>query len=153
MPVGYGFRKTARATVTLDLFVKPIPNSIVGKGEDGSTGHMLVNGVDFVKVSVNGEPLHRYFESIKDRYKIAQILSLTDSYNCIKNICVNVRGGGKSGQAGAIALGLARALGLTSPQWYKELNAEGLLKRDARIVERKKPGQEKARKKFTWVKR
>ena len=126
---------------------------ITKKVDDEKPSQILINGVDFVKVSVNGEPVHRYFESIKDRYKIAQILSLTDSFNCIKSICTSVRGGGKSGQAGAIALGLARAMGLTSPQWYKELDTEGLLKRDVRIVERKKPGQEKARKKFTWVKR
>ena len=57
------------------------------------------------------------------------------------------------GQSGAIALGLAKALAIYNPDLRECLDASGCLRRDPRRVERKKPGQEKARKKFTWVKR
>jgi small subunit ribosomal protein S9 len=69
------------------------------------------------------------------------------------NVRTIVQGGGVSGQAGAISLGLARALQAFDPTHRTALKAAGLLTRDARIVERKKPGQKKARKKFQWVKR
>lgn len=57
------------------------------------------------------------------------------------------------GQSGAITLGLAKALAIYNPSLKESLDAAGCLRRDPRSVERKKPGQEKARKKFTWVKR
>jgi small subunit ribosomal protein S9 len=57
------------------------------------------------------------------------------------------------GQSGAIKLGLAKALAVYNAEWRVVLDETGLLRRDTRRVERKKPGQEKARKKFTWVKR
>jgi small subunit ribosomal protein S9 len=57
------------------------------------------------------------------------------------------------GQAGAVKLGTAKALALMKPDLEPVLKAAGQLDRDSRRVERKKPGQEKARKKFTWVKR
>lgn len=57
------------------------------------------------------------------------------------------------GQSGAITLGLAKALAVYNPELKETLDAAGCLRRDPRRVERKKPGQEKARKKFTWVKR
>jgi small subunit ribosomal protein S9 len=62
-------------------------------------------------------------------------------------------GGGHTGQAGAIRLGIARALQAYDPKHRPVLKAAGLLMRDSRVVERKKPGQKKARKKFQWVKR
>lgn len=57
------------------------------------------------------------------------------------------------GQSGAVTLGLAKALAVYNPELKEALDAAGCLRRDPRRVERKKPGQEKARKKFTWVKR
>ena len=66
---------------------------------------------------------------------------------------VIVHGGGVSGQAGAVSLGLAKALQAHTPEYRPILKSAGLLTRDARKVERKKPGQKKARKKFQWVKR
>ena len=69
------------------------------------------------------------------------------------DISVNVKGGGLSGQAGAIRLGISRALVLVDPENRPALKANGLLTRDSRKVERKKPGQPGARKKFQFSKR
>ena len=69
------------------------------------------------------------------------------------DISVNVKGGGLSGQAGAIRLGISRALVLVDPENKPALKANGLLTRDSRKVERKKPGQPGARKKFQFSKR
>ena len=69
------------------------------------------------------------------------------------DINVNVNGGGLSGQAGAIRLGISRALLNVNPDYRPVLKADGLLTRDSRKVERKKPGQPGARKKFQFSKR
>ena len=69
------------------------------------------------------------------------------------DISVNVKGGGLSGQAGAIRLGISRALVLVDPENRPALKSNGLLTRDSRKVERKKPGQPGARKKFQFSKR
>jgi len=69
------------------------------------------------------------------------------------DVTVNVRGGGITGQAGAIRLGIARALVELNPEFRPALKAEGMLRRDPRIVERKKYGQPKARKRFQFSKR
>ena len=69
------------------------------------------------------------------------------------DVKVNVNGGGNTGQADAIKLAIARALCELDLENRPALKAEGLLTRDPRKVERKKPGQKKARKKFQWVKR
>ena len=69
------------------------------------------------------------------------------------DVKVNVNGGGNTGQADAIKLAIARALCKLDEENRPALKVEGLLTRDSRVVERKKPGQKKARKKFQWVKR
>ena len=69
------------------------------------------------------------------------------------DVKVNVNGGGNTGQADAIKLAIARALCKLDEENRSALKVEGLLTRDSRVVERKKPGQKKARKKFQWVKR
>ena len=69
------------------------------------------------------------------------------------DVKVNVNGGGNTGQADAIKLAISRALCEMDSENRTALKAEGLLTRDPRVVERKKPGQKKARKKFQWVKR
>ena len=69
------------------------------------------------------------------------------------DVKVNVNGGGNTGQADAIRLAISRALCELDAENRPALKAEGLLTRDPRVVERKKPGQKKARKKFQWVKR
>jgi small subunit ribosomal protein S9 len=77
------------------------------------------------------------------------LVGLTDKVD----IKVNVRGGGLSGQAGAIRHGVARALVKYDEELKSELKKNGFLTRDPRMVERKKPGQPKARKKFQFSKR
>ena len=77
------------------------------------------------------------------------LLELEGKYD----VKVNVNGGGNTGQADAIKLAISRALCELDIENRKTLKAEGLLTRDPRVVERKKPGQKKARKKFQWVKR
>ena len=69
------------------------------------------------------------------------------------DVWCTVKGGGISGQAGSVRLGIARALERYSPELRPSLSAAAMLTRDPRRVERKKPGQKKARKKFQWVKR
>lgn len=77
---------------------------------------------------------------------------VTKTQDVAKVYCT-VKGGGKSGQAGAIRHALSRALVASSQGFRPYLKAEGMLTRDSRMVERKKPGQAKARKKYQWVKR
>ena len=77
------------------------------------------------------------------------LLELEGKYD----VKVNVNGAGNTGQADAIKLAISRALCELDIENRKTLKAEGLLTRDPRVVERKKPGQKKARKKFQWVKR
>ena len=78
-----------------------------------------------------------------------EILGIEGKYD----INVKVNGGGLSGQAGAIRLGISRGIELVNPEYRKLLKENGLLTRDSREVERKKPGQPGARKKFQFSKR
>jgi small subunit ribosomal protein S9 len=86
------------------------------------------------------------------RYKVLQPFALTgntDKYD----VKVNVEGGGITGQAEAVRLGISRALCEINADHRLALKPEGLLTRDSRMVERKKPGQKKARKRFQFSKR
>ena len=96
--------------------------------------------------------LSYYFPTLLLQYKIEQsqnILSVLKSFD----IQVNVFGGGLTGQAEAVRLGIARALVKLNPENKISLRKEGLITRDPRMVERKKPGQRKARKKTQFSKR
>ena len=86
------------------------------------------------------------------QYKLEQPFKVSEVVNKF-DVKVNVDGGGTTGQAEAIRLAISRALCELDQENRPALKAEGLLTRDARVVERKKPGQKKARKKFQWVKR
>ncbi|WP_234573329.1 30S ribosomal protein S9 [Rhodohalobacter sp. 614A] len=101
---------------------------------------------------VNGKPIEDYF-STKARLNVAKLpLDLTEldgSYD----IKVTVAGGGVTGQAGAVSLALARAIDDLNEDKHGILKENGLLTRDDRMVERKKYGQPKARKKFQFSKR
>ena len=121
-----GRRKTSVARV----YVKP------GKGE----------------IMINKRELSNYLSTGTLQYKVRQPLSLTDNLNNF-DITVNVEGGGITGQAEAIRLGLSRALCEINPELRITLKPEGLMTRDPRMVERKKFGQKKARKRFQFSKR
>ena len=103
-------------------------------------------------IIVNDRELATYFTSEILQITVKQAMTLVKvegSYD----VTVNVEGGGNKGQAEAIRLGIARALVKVSEENKPILRKEGLLTRDPRMVERKKPGQKKARKKFQFSKR
>ena len=104
------------------------------------------------KIMINGRDFKEYFPVDTMQYKLEQPLKIVDLAGKF-DIKVNVNGGGTTGQAEAIRLAISRALCEMNPENRTSLKPEGMLTRDSRVVERKKPGQKKARKKFQWVKR
>ena len=103
-------------------------------------------------IVVNKRDYKEYFPSGVMQYKINQPFALTENEGKY-DVAVNVDGGGQTGQVEAIRLGIVKALVDINPEWKPVLKAEGLTTRDPRMVERKKPGQPKARKKFQFSKR
>ena len=104
------------------------------------------------QITVNGKEFKDYFTTATLQYKVNQPLTLTDNDGNF-DINVNVYGGGVTGQAEAVRLAIARAMCELSEENRSILKPEGLLTRDPRMVERKKFGQKKARKKFQFSKR
>ena len=104
------------------------------------------------KITVNGKDFKEYFPVDIMQYKLEQPFKIAD-LSAKFDVKVNVNGGGTTGQAEAIRLAISRALCELDVENRPALKADGLLTRDSRVVERKKPGQKKARKKFQWVKR
>lgn len=102
--------------------------------------------------SVNERPLGDYFGRETSIMTINQPLQVLEQVGKV-DLTVSVRGGGLSGQAGAIRLGLSRALTLLNPEFRGPLKKAGFLTRDARSVERKKYGQPGARRRFQYSKR
>ena len=101
---------------------------------------------------VNKRQLTDFFSEIRDRQNILTVLDKTNTKGSV-DVFVNTNGGGFTGQAGAIILGLGRALAKYDPSLESILRDNGYLSRDPRKVERKKPGQPKARKRFQFSKR
>ncbi len=101
---------------------------------------------------INGRPLAEYFGRETSIMIINQPLQVLEQLGKV-DMTVNVRGGGLSGQAGAIRHGLSRALARLNPEFRPPLKKAGFLTRDARSVERKKSGQPGARKRFQFSKR
>ena len=104
------------------------------------------------KFTINKRDYKDYFPTGTLQYKINQPFELTETAGKY-NIKVNVAGGGITGQAEAIRLAISKALIEIDPENKSTLKAEGLTTRDPRMVERKKFGQKKARKKFQFSKR
>lgn len=104
------------------------------------------------KVTINKRDVKEFFATDVLLGKVNQPFVLTDTEKKY-DVMVNVKGGGVNGQAEAIRLGISRALVEIDPEYKPLLKAEGLMTRDPRMVERKKPGQKKARKKFQFSKR
>jgi len=104
------------------------------------------------KISINNRELKNYFTTGTLQYKVMQPLVLTDNAKAY-DISINVFGGGVTGQAEAIRLAITRALVSINEDYRAVLKPEGLLTRDPRMVERKKFGQKKARKKYQFSKR
>ncbi|MDY0780919.1 30S ribosomal protein S9 [Tenacibaculum sp. IB213877] len=103
-------------------------------------------------ITINKREFKNYFTTPTLQYKVQQPLMLTENLDAF-DIKVNVYGGGVTGQAEAIRLAITRALVAINEENKAALKPEGLLTRDPRMVERKKFGQKKARKKFQFSKR
>jgi small subunit ribosomal protein S9 len=104
------------------------------------------------EIVVNDKPMDVYFGRALDQMILRQPLALAGVENTI-NISVHVNGGGECGQAGAVRLGIARALIESDANLRGPLKAAGFLTRDARAKERKKPGLKRARKAPQYTKR
>lgn len=124
--------------------------SVVGKRKTAIARAYIKKGTG--KISINNRSLESYYIRPISRMMIMQPLELTDNVGKF-DINVNVRGGGLSGQAGAIRHAISRALSRMDEGHHKVLKKAGLLTRDARKKERKLPGQPGARKRYQFSKR
>lgn len=104
------------------------------------------------KFQINGRDIPNYFFSSRDRDDVVAPLKVTKLFGKY-DVFANVAGGGPTGQAGAVMLGVARALLKVNPEFTSTLRDGRFLTRDPREVERKKPGQPGARKRFQFSKR
>ncbi len=145
-------------TATVLTTTEPAPSAPVGKARSYGTGRrkssvarvwvMAGKG----RITVNGKPQQDYFPRAVHLALLRQPLQVTERLDEIDVVCT-VRGGGSSGQAGAIRHGISRALVAREPSLGPRLRAQGLMTRDARRVERKKYGRPKARRSFQFSKR
>lgn len=103
-------------------------------------------------ITVNGKQLAEYFNRLGDAEAVLAVLEHAEAKGTV-DISAVVRGGGRTGQSGAVRMGLARALDKMNPDWHTTMAKNGHLRRDARAKERKKPGLKRARKAPTYTKR
>ena len=122
----------------------------VGRRKEAKARVFLLSGKG--EITVNEKPYEKYFLRETDRIIVRQPLVATNNVNKY-DILANIRGGGLSGQAGALRHGISRALILAQPEVRELLRKQGFLTRDPRMKERKKFGQKGARKRFQWTKR
>lgn len=122
----------------------------VGRRKEAVTRVFLSKGDG--NITINGKDYKVYFPLVYLQNQVEAPLKAVESADKY-NIVVNATGGGVKGQAEATKLGIARALLEVSAEYRPVLKAAGLLKRDPRSVERKKPGKKKARKSFQFSKR
>jgi len=122
----------------------------VGRRKESSARCYVVEGEG--KIMVNGQELGSYFNRLVDREEVTWPFECTDTLGKY-NAWIVVEGGGSTGQAQAIKLGLGKALLVHDPELKPTLRKAGCVTRDPRVVERKKEGQKGARAKYTWVKR
>ncbi len=104
------------------------------------------------KIVVNEKEMDSYFTIDRERGMVRLPLKTTKTLGEY-DVLANVKGGGSTGQAGALSLGIARALSKSNPNLAESLRDGGFLTRDSRMKERKKYGQKGARKSFQWTKR
>lgn len=104
------------------------------------------------KIEINGRPLNDYLTGERDRKALFGPLEVTNTGGKM-DVLVNANGGGPTGQAGAIVMGLGRALAKYDPSLEGALRSSGFLTRDSRMKERKKYGQRGARRRFQFSKR
>ncbi|HEX2989372.1 MAG TPA: 30S ribosomal protein S9 [Anaerolineales bacterium] len=123
----------------------------VGRRKESTARVRLADGSG--TFTVNEKEAASYFPRIGDLGDILRSFSAVGQDANKYDITVKVNGGGVTGQTEAVRLGLARALVLLNGEWTSALRKQGLLTRDARVKERKKPGLKKARKAPTYTKR
>ena len=104
------------------------------------------------KITINGKDMFQYFARPVLQMQLNFVFDVTERKDQF-DVIATVKGGGLSGQAGAVRHGLSRALSLFEPDLRKPLKVAGMLTRDSRVVERKKYGRAKARKSFQFSKR
>ena len=122
----------------------------VGRRKAAVTRVFLSKGAG--NISVNGKDYKTYFPLVYLQNQVESPFIAVESAGQF-DVNVNATGGGVKGQAEAIKLGIARALLQVNPEYRPALKAAGMLTRDSRSVERKKPGKKKARKSFQFSKR
>jgi small subunit ribosomal protein S9 len=123
----------------------------IGRRKESTARVRVVSGTGaFI---VNDKEAATYFPRIGDLQDVLRAFNAVGEDANRYDITVKVNGGGVSGQTEAVRLGLARALVLLNGDWTSALRKHGLLTRDARVKERKKPGLKKARKAPTYTKR
>jgi small subunit ribosomal protein S9 len=124
----------------------------VGRRKEATARVRLHTGGSGNVVTINEKPLAEYFPRGVDQVQVRKPLEVTGTQGRF-DITVKVSGGGITGQAGAVRLGIARALLKADPDYRQSLRQHGLLTRDARAKERKKPGLKRARKAPQYTKR
>ena len=122
----------------------------VGRRKEAVTRVFLTKGEG--SITINGKDYKNYFPLIYLQNQVELPLKTIESLDKF-DVLINATGGGVKGQAEAAKLGIARVLLEINPEYRPALKAAGLLKRDPRAVERKKPGKKKARKSFQFSKR
>ncbi len=123
----------------------------VGRRKQSTARVRLTSGSG--KFLVNEKPLDVYFGRMGDMSSILEPFNAVAQNNNIFDVTVKVSGGGVTGQAESVRLGLARAFVKMNEEYLNSLRKAGLLTRDARVKERKKPGLKRARKAPTYTKR
>jgi small subunit ribosomal protein S9 len=123
----------------------------VGRRKESTARVRVMSGTG--KFIVNNKEVEQYFTRLGDVQTVMGALKSSGQDRASYDITVVVRGGGVTGQTDAVAMGLARALVKMTPDWNSTMRKAGLLTRDARIKERKKPGLKRARKAPTYTKR
>jgi small subunit ribosomal protein S9 len=126
------------------------PRTSVGRRKNAIARVKLIDGSG--KITVNKREFENYFPLAIQRDEIMKPFKVTDTMGRY-DVMIRVNGGGPNGQAGAVRLGIARSLVALDEDARTALRGAGLLTRDPRMVERKKYGQKKARKRFQFSKR
>jgi small subunit ribosomal protein S9 len=126
------------------------PKTSVGRRKNAIARVKLIDGSG--KITVNKREFEKYFPLEIQRDEIMKPFKITDTIGRY-DAMIRVNGGGQNGQAGAVRLGIARSLVAIDEDARTALRGAGLLTRDPRMVERKKYGQKKARKRFQFSKR
>lgn len=123
----------------------------IGRRKESTARVRVMSGSG--QILVNGKPIEEYFTRLGDIETILAPLTAAGENQSELDITVVVKGGGVTGQSGAVQLGVARALIKMNPDLRAVMRRAGFLTRDARIKERKKPGLKRARKAPTYTKR